>query len=433
MVVNVGALVWNFLGIILLTNVLSNRAYGAYVYASAWAALLAVPAALGLPHVVVRQVAAAHASGDHSLARGIIRRAYQWTLVGSAVVLAIGAVGGYFIGREEHAVRWAYLLGLVLIPIVALYELNESIMRGFRRVVQGRIASTTVQPLALIALLVGAWVVLGRLFSAGIAIVLTDIAAAVGLAVSFVLVRRAVPRLVRGAVPRYEHKVWLLSAAPLFVQSGGAAVHVQVSLILVGALSDVTSSGVFNTALRWAAFVSFVQTVVNYPLAPVIVHLHASAQRARLQLLLLRSARAAIAAAAPVALALIVFRAQALRVFGVEFTSGGTALAILIAGELTSVACGSVALALAMTGHEGTLARTRIAAVAINVGLGLALIPPLGIEGVAIARAVSLAWLNMVLVWQLWRREGISTAITGRRLLARLAPVGRNHAPSPSV
>lgn len=422
MVVNIGALVWSFIGIILLTSVLGTRGYGAYVYALAWATLLGVPAVLGLPQLVIRQVAGAHARGDHGLARGMIRRAYQWTFAASITVVAVGALGGVFIGREEPAVRRAYLLGLLLIPTVALYKVNESVMRGFRRVVQGRIAETTIQPVVLIGLLLGVWVLARRHLGAAVAMALTDVAATVALVISAVLVRRAIPEPVRCAVPRYDERAWLRGAAPLLVQSVAAAANMQLSLILVGALTDVSRSGVFNTALRWATFVSFVQAVVNFPLAPAIARLHVSAEHARLQRLLRRASRGAAATALPVVVGLIVFREQALGVFGPEFTSGGTALLILVVGELLSVACGSVTFAMAMTGHERALARTTIASVVLNVALGLALIPAFGIEGVAIARAVSTVGLNLVLVWQLWRREGISPAIGGSRLLQRLAP-----------
>jgi O-antigen/teichoic acid export membrane protein len=49
-----------------------------------------------------------------------------------------------------------------------------------------------------------------------------------------------------------------------------------------------------------------------------------------------------------------------------------------------------------MTGNERLMRNIMIGAASLNVALQLALIPPIGIEGAAIATAVSLAALNLV-------------------------------------
>ena len=422
LVLNVGALAWNFLGVVLLTHALSPRGYGAYVYALAWSTVLGTPAVLGLPALVVRHVAASHSRGQFDLARGLIRWSYRWVLLASLVVVLVGPLGLIAIGRGQPEVQRAYVVGLALIPLVALTNLSEAVMRGLRHVVQGRIAVTTVQPLALVLLLLAARPVAGEHLGAGAAMGLTAAAAAVALAVSLVLTARAIPETISGAEPRDESRTWFRSARPLLLQSVAAGVYAQTSLIMVGALTDVSGSGVFNTALRWATFVGFLQAVVNFPMAPAMARLHATDDRPRLQRLIARSARTVTFSAIPVAAGLIVFRTPALRVFGDSFVTGGTALGILVAGELVNVMSGSVTFALAMTGHEQTLGRATLGAVIAGLGLGLLLIPPFGVNGAAVARAASTAGLSVVLVWRFWRLEGICSAVVGRRLLERLAP-----------
>ncbi len=420
-VLNLGALAANFAGLVLLTRFLGTQGYGTYVYALAWAALFGVPAMIGLPQIVVREVAVAHARRELGLVRGIIRRAYQWTCAASAAVMTVGAAGAVLVGRHEPAVRRAYLVALLVIPVVALYRISESVLRGFRRVVQGRVAETLVQPVLLIVLLLAARSTTTGHLGASAAVALTLAAAAIALLVSLVLVGRAVPDTVRRARPAYTSRTWWRSAAPLLVHSGAAATHVQVSPILIGVFDGVASSGVFNTAVRWAAFVAFIQTAVNYPLAPAIARLHEAGERDRMQALLLRSSRGATALALPVAIGVVAFREPALRIFGADFGSAGPALAILVLGELISVASGSTIVALAMTGHERVMARTSVTAAALNLALGLALIPSVGITGAAIARTLSLAWLQLALLGRLRRLEGISSAVGGNRLLERLS------------
>lgn len=104
-----------------------------------------------------------------------------------------------------------------------------------------------------------------------------------------------------------------------------------------------------------------------------------------------------IALSLPVALGLIVFGKPILAtVFGPEYAAGALALAILCVGQLLNAGFGSVGNILNMTGHErDTVLGVAIGAIS-NVALNLLLIPPLGIDGAAIAIAMSL------LIWNSW-------------------------------
>lgn len=421
LILNVGALVWSFGGIVLLGRVLGAKAYGGYVYALGWSALLGVPALLGIPQLLVREVASYEARGEPWFTRGAIRRSFQATLAASMTVVILTLPGALVVARGEPAVQRAFAIGLLLIPIVAVYRVSESLMRGFRRVSEGRLAETTVQPLAIIVLVLLARLLLGRGIGPDAAMALTVAAGALAAGASLLLLPRSTPQSVRDASPQYQHRRWVQGLRPLFVFSVAAIVQPQIVLVLVGALDDVKAGGVFSAAFRWAGFVSFLQVVAVSPLAPALARLHASGDKARLQRLLSTTAAVVAAAGLPVALVLVVFSRQALQIFGDAFTEGTRALVILVVGELVNVATGSVAIALIATGHERTVAWVTATAVAVTAALCLVLIPRYGLEGAAIARSVGVAALNVVLVWRLWHHERIYAAVIGRRLVTRLS------------
>lgn len=421
LLLNIGALAWNLLAILILTRVLGARGYGAYAYTFAWSSLLGVLAVLGLPSLVVREVAAYEARGEPQLVRGIIRRSYQAILVGSVVVVAAAAlVGVLLVGLGQPDVQRSYLLGLLLIPLVGLYRLGEGVMRGFQRVVSGRIAETTVQPLLTVAFVVTANAVSPNGIGPTGAMSLTVAAAGVATVVSHVLVRHTLPAHVEREEPRYQTRAWLRSLQPLFLLSSAQTVQPQIGVILLGGLRDITASGVLNVGLRWAGFVSFMQLVVSFPLAPAVARLHASGDGIRLQRLVSAATVAATVAAVPIAIVLLVSSERVLALFGHSFIGGSGALTILVLGELVNVSSGPVALILIMTNHERVVATFCTGAVVANVVLGAALIPTFGLEGAAIARAVTQAGLNAILMWRLWREEHIYAGVLGGRLVRRM-------------
>lgn len=430
LLLNVGSLVLAFATTVVLGRVLGARGYGGYVYALGWVTMLAVPALLGMPQLVVRELAAHRVTGAADLAHGVIRRAYRLTQTASAVVVLLALPSAFFIARGAPAVQRAYAIGLLTIPLVAVYRVSESAMRGSGRVIEGRLAETTVQPVALVVMVLLTRAAIGDRLRADTAMALTLAAAGMAAAVSLSLTRRSVPAAVRQAPPRHEEGVWWRSLRPLFVLSVIAVVHAQITIVMVGALTDVTASGVFNAALKWAGFVSFAQVVLVYPLGPALARLRAEDDRARAQRLLSASAAVGTAAAVPIAVLLVVFRGEALGVFGPSFTSGGRALTILAAGEVVNVACGGVAVALVVAHRERVVALVSAVGLGATVVLGFVLIPRYGLEGAAVSRAVAVAGGNVALLWQLHRREGLYAGALGRRLVRPRPPPGSERSSS---
>jgi O-antigen/teichoic acid export membrane protein len=144
-----------------------------------------------------------------------------------------------------------------------------------------------------------------------------------------------------------------------------------------------------------------------YPLMPLVARLHATGERARIQQVLTRSARTIFLFSSVLALGLIIFSAPVLSLFGGDFTGGVEAFRILAAGELVKVFLGFGGLALVMTGHERGLAKGVAVWAGLNIGIGAALIPWLGVDGAAIASTASAAVANLYLVLLAWRRVGI--------------------------
>ncbi|MGC1953231.1 MAG: polysaccharide biosynthesis C-terminal domain-containing protein, partial [Gammaproteobacteria bacterium] len=76
---------------------------------------------------------------------------------------------------------------------------------------------------------------------------------------------------------------------------------------------------------------------------------------------------------------------------------------------------------LTMTGHAGDTAKGMGIGAALHIGLNAFFIPRWGIEGAALASAMSLMTWNFLLAYWVYRRLGLYTTALGRVQLGREA------------
>jgi O-antigen/teichoic acid export membrane protein len=104
---------------------------------------------------------------------------------------------------------------------------------------------------------------------------------------------------------------------------------------------------------------------------------------------------------------LAAFDEPIMRLLGREFAGGAPVLLILAAGALVSCAVGAVGQVLIMTDRPWAVARDNLMVTAL-VAVGLPLVAPVGgVTAAAAVMAVSLAGVNLVRAWRVWREHGI--------------------------
>lgn len=400
---NAATLVLNLAIALLLSHFLGPRGYGAYAFAVAWATLLAVPALLGLPMLVVREVAAARVNETWGVMRGVIRRSNQGVLVAAAVVCGAMAVVVAATGWPAPPLRTPTLIGLVLVPLVGIVSLRQSAMQGLGQVVLGRTPEGLVNPLLVIAGIVALRLALGDRLSAGSTVAVAVGAAATAAVIGARLLRRALPRAARDAEPVYATRAWAMTALPLMLMGAISTANDQLGTIFVGALGSAREVGVFAVASRAASLIPFLLLAAVPTLMPSVVELHTRKDIEKLQHLLTRAARIVFYASTPIVIGVIVLAAPLLRVFGADFVDGATPLRILAIGQIVNIATGFPGMALIMIREAGKVTRIVACGTVANVLLCALLIPKFGASGAATAGATSIALTNVLLSAVLWR------------------------------
>ena len=193
----------------------------------------------------------------------------------------------------------------------------------------------------------------------------------------------------------------------------------NADILMLGTLVGTEAAGIYKAATRGADLVVFSLSMISMPLAPIIASLYAQGETERLQRGVTKAARVGFLASLPVAICMFFFGHLFLRIFGQEFQSGATSLAILSVGQIVNAATGPVGWLLAMTGKEKKAALGILVGAASNMVLCLFLIPPYGIIGAAVATTTSTVIWNLMLVYYVRTSLGIDSTIIGRLITVR--------------
>ena len=415
---NGATLVLNFALALLLSRLLGSDGYGAYAFALSWAMLLAIPAILGLPSVLVRKLATYRVRGDWVHARGLIRWANVAVLAASFCVSVTAAVTFWALDWPGPPLFEPTLIALALVPLMTVISIRQGAMQGFGAVVLGRTPEALVAPTLTIGLVLVLAGSLATGLSATGAVGAHVLAAATAALLGVYLLGRTLPSKVLEAEPRYEARTWLVAALPLLLMSGIQAVNFQAGTILTGAIAGSGEAGIFSVALRVAGVLPFLLLAAVPPLMPTIAELYERGEAERLQRLLTRAAQGVFFGSLPAVIGLLVFAGPILDLFGEDFGAGVDALRILCLGQLVNLATGFAGTVLIMTGEAGAATKAAAVSTAVNLALCAALIPAFGAGGAAVATASSVAVMNVLMVFLLWRRRGIYSPPLGRRSLA---------------
>ncbi|AEQ53145.1 oligosaccharide flippase family protein [Pelagibacterium halotolerans] len=394
---------------VILARQLGPADYGIYALALSVALLLGFPAHVGIPKLLVREVALYHARAQWNYLRGIIRRARQAVVLLSLVVCA--AAGTTLLLLDIPGGE-AYLLALVLVPVFALLRLSEAIARGLHRPISAQVPEMLVRsPVNL--MLVGVVGVVGQLSAVG-AVAAYAVATTAAAWMAGVLAKSAVRQETVVATPSFETREWAKAVVPFALLGGITLINTRIDLLMLGLLADTQEAGLYRVALQLSTLVAFALSAVSALLAPQISRLYHTGQRTELQRMLTWGARIVAAVGVPTVLGMFFFGETILTMlFGREYLGSHSALVILCAGQLVNALTGSIGLLINMTGHERVAVRTLTVTAAANIVLNMLLIPTMGGAGAAVATAVSLASFNAYLSYHAWRFMRLDATVIG--------------------
>lgn len=178
---------------------------------------------------------------------------------------------------------------------------------------------------------------------------------------------------------------------------------------ILGVYETEENIGIYNVALKLALVTSFAIEAINSSLAPKIAKLYEEHKNEQFLKLVKFATRLNFVITTIIVVILIIFNQWFLGIFGSEFKVGGIALIILCSIHLINSAVGSVGIIMQMTGKQKQYQYIAVIALLINLLLNFILIPRYGINGAAVATAISLSVWNIAGTVYLKRKENIRT------------------------
>lgn len=401
-----------FLSHVLLARLLQAEEYSRYIYVLTWLNVLVLAGKAGLDTATLRFVAAYLGNGEQGKLRGFLRKSRSMGFTVSVLVAATaGALVTGLSGRMDAVLYSAFLVSCLAIPVNSLLAIRSACLQAMKRVIRAEFPQSVARPALTLA---GAWLlyrIAGRAPRADETMGAYLAAGILALLVVEFWNRGAITTAQATTPPEYETGLWVRTAMPLLLISGFHMVLNQTDTLMLGMFRGTGEAGAYAVASRITQLIFLGQWAVNAIAAPMFSELHHGGKKERLQEAATYAARAAFMVTVPLAFALVFFGRQALALFSSEFTVAWTALAILAAGQIIHVLCGSVGLLMTMTGRENAAGKVIGLAAVLNIALNALLIPRFGLEGAAVSTAVSTAFWNITLVVLVRKRIGIRSTV----------------------
>jgi O-antigen/teichoic acid export membrane protein len=187
---------------------------------------------------------------------------------------------------------------------------------------------------------------------------------------------------------------WVFTG-PRALQASFQVIILWLDILIVGALASSYAAGVYSAVSKLAIIGTFALEGNRLAIGPQLSAQLARHQYDRAAELYQSSTRWLMLASWPLYLTFMVFPATVLGIFGPRYTAGASALVVLSLAMLVNLGTGNVTVVLLMGGRSTWSAVNAGAALAINIGLNLVLVPRIGILGAAIAWAASIVVDNV--------------------------------------
>lgn len=183
---------------------------------------------------------------------------------------------------------------------------------------------------------------------------------------------------------------------PMLLASAMMFFIAQTGVLILGIFRPETEVGFYAIAVKLATLTSFVLQAVNSMAGPNFSELFHSGKIDDLFIVAKKSAKLIFFTSLPILMGLLIFGKPILSiVFGHDFVVAYSALVILVGGQFINAVSGSTGVFMNMTGNQKAFSKIMIMVAIMNVSLNLFLTPRFGMNGTAIAAAISLCCWNI--------------------------------------
>lgn len=388
---------------------------------------------LGADTGLVRALSRARATGDLEQLRPTVRTALLPVLAVGALLTAALLITAEpiaaWLAAGEDAAGTIRLLALALLP-AALTGILLAGSRGLGRIRTYTVVQNLFIPICRLVLVAGALGLMGTIWSVVGAWALPLFLAAVLAGLALTVQLRAEAGSVT-TLPRDERSV-LARNFWAFSLPRGATVILERALdwadvLIVIALMGPGAGGVYGVVTRIVQAGNMLEAALRIVLGPRLSAAIAREDRAGAAGLYRQATQLLILGSWPFYLSVALFADVLLGLFGTEFVPGTTALVVLAAAMALKNTAGALQTVLLMAGHSTWQLRNKAIQLAVLLVLAPMLVLLWGMDGAALAFALSIVIDTLLASSQVHRLLGVAAplrAVVGAAALPALIVIG---------
>jgi len=411
-ILNIGAVIITYLTNLVLTNITDKAEYGAYVGINNMANMLALFAPMGLNILILRQLPEYKAKENYGLIKGFNRFSILSIFIFSTVITLIAIIVFTNFDLIHGVKNKNYIvIGLCCVPLLSLLGYFQGVLNGLKHIGKALISEKIIRPLLIAA----GSTLLFFLYAnpdGGDLLSVFLVSSIIVLAIAYFLMQRGLKQEIPNHQAEYQRLSWIKQGWLFVPLSALSVINSRIDIQMIGMIMSekeaLNSIALFNVANKAAMGLGLGLLISNYVLGPSASELFHTGQQERLQNIVTKTSRIVMLLSLPLFLGLIFGGYWLLGLYGPGYNEAYPTLLILIFGQFVNVATGAVGYLLILTKNEKYTIIGMGVSVVINISLNLMLIDDYGIEGVAVATAVSLAAWNLIMLYYLVKKTGLN-------------------------
>ncbi|MEM9243847.1 MAG: polysaccharide biosynthesis C-terminal domain-containing protein [Pseudomonadota bacterium] len=377
----------------LLARLLSTNKMGMFVFGYGMAQLAGGFLALGTSGLLPKTIG--QFQGDNKAQYALSTR--NWFVVRGFALCLLVAIGfgilNYYRNSTFTPAFWAFLF---VIPYV-LFQFHNNMLIGCKHIMQAnwmRLAQQLLWVLFLVLCYLFSWHENLPIFAVTIASIIV---------VLYVYKPQQISSF-KMAKPIGSIFAFLMLSSVNIINS-------RVDLVLLKFFSNNHQIAIYGVALQWSSIISFVLVAINSNIMAHIADIYVNHEREKLQAELTHCVKIIFYLTIPILVILCIIGKWAFILYGKDYTASYPVFLLLIIGQIINVIFGSVASVLMMTRYAKIVAYTMLAALCINILLGILLAPRYSAAGVATAVTMSFIFWNIILYFIVRIKLNVDTSI----------------------
>jgi O-antigen/teichoic acid export membrane protein len=208
--------------------------------------------------------------------------------------------------------------------------------------------------------------------------------------------------------PKYKHRRLVVFSGPLVISAAMGFILQDIDTLLLGYFVSSADVGIYRVVYPLGELMLIFLNSISFIFLPMLSELHADGELEEMKQLYQLITKWLFILSFPILLVWIMFPSIFIRViFGGEYSSGGSALAVLAVGFFIHATVGLNSNTITSIGETKLIPIVNLIAAVTNLGLNLVLIPRYSFFGAAVATTISYLVLNGLFSILLYRMTGI--------------------------